>query len=351
MDRKNGLSKVSQILKGYSLVPRFTEDLGRVQKVYTDKGVFALKKITPNQGGDFIKYIQTLYHKGYNRIVPIYPTQDGRYAVLHENELYYLMPWLANEEKENYFERHHQMFRELARLHTISASEVTITPEDRTDHYEKTLAEWEKEQEFHEGFMETCEHKEYMSPFELMFVLSYHDTSQALRYSMNKLKAWYEKTKDQEKARTVVVHGKISPEHFLYDDKGYGYFSNLERARRGSPIHDLLPFLSRTLKTYPKRSEECIEWIYTYLKYFPLKEEEMLLFQSYFAHPGAVIRSAVKYYKSERRSERKLIQHFQRHYWQLKNTEYVIMRLEEIEKQKADAKAQAEAAAQEGAQN
>lgn len=354
MSKENRLLKVAPILKPYALEPHFVEEFGRVQKIYTNKGVFALKKINPKHGGEFIRHVQELFQKGYNRIVPIFPTVDGRYAVLHENELYYLMPWLANEEKENRFERHQQLFRELARLHTLSAREITISKEERTEHYEKTLLEWEKENEFLEGFIEACEKKEYLSPFELMFSLSYHDVSQALQFSIKRFKTWYEKTEESEKARMVVIHGKISTEHFLYDDRGYGYFTNFEKSRPGSPIHDLLPFLSRTLKTYPKKSEECIEWIYTYLKYFPFKEDELLLFQSYFAHPGAVIKSAESYYKGQsNKGERKSVQHFQRQYWLLKNTEYILMRIEEIEAQKAQAKAQAEAQAQaqEGAQN
>lgn len=343
----NRIKKFTPILHQYALEPHFVEDLGKIQKIYTNKGVFALKKIDPKHGGEFIRHIQSLYQKGYNRIVPIFPTVDGRYAVLHENELYYLMPWMLNEESEQSNQRHHQLFRELARLHTLSASEIKITKEDRSEHYEKTLQEWEKEKDFLDGFLDICEQSEYMSPFELMFVLSYQDISQALNFSIQRLKDWYEKSKDNEKVRIVTVHGKISTDHFLYDERGYGYFSNFELARQGSLLHDLLPFLSRTMKSYPKRSEECIEWIYTYLKYFPLNEEELLLFQGYFAHPGAVIRSAEKYYKStNKRHERKQLLHFQKQYWMLKNTEYVLMRMQEIERQKQEAKAQAEAAAQ-----
>lgn len=350
MYEKNRLRKVSPILKHYGIEPHFVEDIGRVQKVYSNKGVFALKKIDPRHGGDFVKYVQGLYQKGYNRIVPIFPTLDGRYAVLHENELYYLMPWLLNEQTDVNNERHHQLFRELARLHTLSASEIKISKEDRSEHFETTLAEREKEQEFLEGFMEICEQREYLSPFELMFVLSYNDINQAVDYSIRKLKDWYENTKENEKVRIVTVHGKISTEHFLYDEKGYGYFSNFERAKEGSPLHDLLPYLSRTLKTFPKRAEDTIEWIYTYLKYFPLKDDEMLLFHSYFAHPGAAIRAAEKYFKNPyRHHERKILQHFQKQYWLLKNTEYILMRMEEIERQKKEAKAQSEQ--QEGAQN
>ena len=62
--------------------------------------------------------------------------------------------------------------------------------------------------------------------------------------------------------------------------------SILNRLMKSSPLHDLLPFLVKSLRGFPKRSEELVEWIYTYFKYFPLKEHEMHLFLSYLAHPG-----------------------------------------------------------------
>ena len=99
-------------------------------------------------GTDFIRHVQFLYHKGYNRIVPIYPTLDGRYAVLYENTLYYLMPWLANEEKEDHHEKNKQLFRELARLHTLSTREVPIRNEERKAHFETTMHVLEKDEEF-----------------------------------------------------------------------------------------------------------------------------------------------------------------------------------------------------------
>ena len=89
-----------------------------------------------------------LYHRGYNRIVPIYPTMDGRYGVLHENDLYYLMPWLPNEEKEDRNEKHQKMFRELARLHTLSVKDIQLSKEQRKEHYDQTVWQWERETEF-----------------------------------------------------------------------------------------------------------------------------------------------------------------------------------------------------------
>ncbi|KKK33044.1 spore coat protein [Mesobacillus campisalis] len=343
MDQPNVLPEVKHILRNYALDPYFVEDFGKVKKVYAKSGTYALKQIDPHHGMDFIRHIQFLYHKGYNRIVPVYPASDGRYAIYEMNSLYYLMPWLANEEKENREERPLQLFRELARLHALSARELDISLEAREEHYEKTLKQWEKDEEFLEGFIESCEQAWYMSPFQLLFCLYYNSIRQAMGFAREKLKSWKEQTKDQKKARMVLLHGKVSTEHFLYDDKGYGYFINFEDTRLGSPIQDLLPFMSRFLKTRPKQSEECVAWINNYFKYFPLKEEERLLFLGYLAYPAGMLQTAESYLMQKTKvDERKYVQRLQRHYWHLKNTEYVAMRLEEMERQKAQARAEAQ---------
>lgn len=326
---------MNDILKDYGIEPYFVEQMGNIYKIYSNNGVFALKKINPHHGIDFIRYVQSLYQKGYNRIVPIYPTVDGRYAVLYENELYYLMPWLSNEEKGDPIERNHRLFRELARLHSLSAHEIKVGKEERKEHYDKTIEDLEREEEFLEGYLEACERKIYMAPMELMFCTYYHDISQALKFSKKKLTEWYEATKEQEKARVVIIHGKMANDHFVYDDKGYGYFINFEQANIGSPSHDLLPFLAKSLRGFLKRPEEIIESLYTYFKYFPLKEEEMHLFLSYLAHPGPVIKTAERFFREgEKRHERKAVQKLQREYWLLKNVEYVVSRIDEIERHK-----------------
>ncbi|WP_042459251.1 spore coat protein YsxE [Neobacillus dielmonensis] len=347
MSESNRLERITPILQYYQIEPYFVEEYGSIQKVYSNKGTFALKKISPSTGTDFIRHVHYLYQKGYNRIVPIYPTMDGRYAVLHDNDLYYLMPWMANDFSENRQSQTTQLFRELARLHTLSAKEVTISKEERTEHYEKTIQQLDKHQEFLDGFIDVCEKKTYMSPFELLYCLYYNEISQALRFSKSKFEEWYEQTKDNEKARMVVVHGKLSHDHFLYDDRGYGFFINFENARYGSPIHDLLPYMSRALNTSPKRNDEVIDWVHHYYKYFPFKSDEKLLFYSYLAYPIPILQAAEKFYRKQRpKNELKFVRQLQHRYWQLKNTEYVVMRMSEIDAQQQAAAQQAKEGAQ-----
>ncbi|WHY76363.1 spore coat protein YsxE [Neobacillus sp. WH10] len=339
MNDSNRIETVRPILKNYHIEPYFVEDYGIVQKIYSDKGTFALKKVPPTIGTDFIRHVHLLYQKGFNRIVPIYPTMDGRYAVLYENNLYYLMPWMPNDQKENREYKNHQLFRELARLHTLSAKEITVSQEERTEHYEKTIQQLDKHQEFLDGFIDECEKKTYMSPFELLYCLYYNEIRQALRFSKSKFEEWYESTKENDKARSVITHGKLSSEHFLFDDQGYGFFINFENARYGSPIHDLLPYLSRALNTSPKRNDTALDWVYHYFKYFPFKEDEKLLFYSYLSLPIPIMQVAESYYRKERpRNEMKFVSQLQHRYWHLKNSEYIVMRMTEIENQQKQAK-------------
>jgi spore coat protein YsxE len=332
MNESNRVEQLAPILNNYQIQPYFVEEYGPVQKVYSNKGTFALKKISPTIGTDFIRHVHLLYQKGFNRIVPIYPTMDGRYAVLHDNQLYYLMPWIPNDQKENRDYKNNQLFRELARLHTLSAKEITVNKEERTEHYEKTIQQMEKHQEFLDGFIDSCEKKTYMSPFELLYCMYYNEISQALRFSKTKFEEWYENTKDTEKARMVITHGKLSPEHFLYDDRGYGFFINFENARYGSPIHDLLPYLSRALDTRPQRNDTAIDWVNHYFKYFPFKPDEKLLFHSYLALPIPIIQAAESYYRKQRpKNELKYVRQLQHRYWHLKNSEYLVMKMTEMD--------------------
>ncbi|WP_050615943.1 spore coat protein YsxE [Bacillus testis] len=345
MERGEGIPKyIENIMSHYDLRVLYSESIGRVHKIYSDQGAYALKSIAPEHSMDFIKHVQRLYQRGYNRVVPIYTTLDGRYGVLHEKKLYYLMPWMNSDESGERNEKHKQMFRELARMHALTAKEIKVETEEREIHYEKTKDQWKQQQAFLGEFIERAERKWYMSPFELMFCSYYFDVSQALAFSTKKFDEWYEKTKEEEKVRTVVAHGKLSIQHFLLNERGAGYFINFENAKPAPAHFDLLPFFVKYCQTYPVRCDECVEWLYHYYKYYPMKEEEMLLFTSYLAFPASFLQTLETYHtkKYEVKNERQYVAQLQRNYWQLKNIEYMVMKIEEIEAQKKAAKQAAE---------
>ncbi len=345
---ENSSVNLHEICKQYLLHVHYSESFGRIHKIYSDKGVYALKSIPAEQSMFFIRHVQNLYQRGYYQVAPIYLTNDGRYGVLYMNRLYYLMPWLTNDESGERNEKHKQMFRELARLHSLTVKETAIEREEREQHFERTIDAWKKQQSFMEEFLSHCEGKWYMSPFEQLFCSYYYDLSQAITFSIRKFEEWYEGTKESEKVRVVMVHGKFSLQHFLLDEQGTGYFINLENSRAMPQHFDLLPFFVKYCHTYPTRCDECIEWLYSYLRYFPMRDDEMMLFISYLAFPTNVLDIVEIYHnkKYERKTEYQYVNQLQKYYWQLKNVEYLVMKIEEIEGQKKAAREAAKAVAE-----
>ncbi|MCM3002669.1 spore coat protein YsxE [Priestia koreensis] len=334
------------LLQAYQLQVNFIEDYGKVKKIYTDRGVYALKELDDPtlRSLSFIQSIQRLYQKGFMQMVPVYRTVDGQYTVQNGSQTFYLMPWLVNDQKEERDIRYHKLFQELANMHALSSHEVKVTEDDIKKHYDQLTTAWDQRKEELENFIGECEKRIYMSPFELSFCTFYQDAVKAIDFGRGKLDDWYEQVKEKEKMRLVTIHGKLSPKHFVYDNNGNGYFINLEKSKAASPIYDLVSFYSRSNRTYPIPSMESYDWFTTYQQHFKLTGDEMLLLHSYLAFPESVYRAISNY--NTRRSERDEVGHVRSilyAFWQLKNIEQLNIQIVSAEQQK---KLDEEAAAQ-----
>lgn len=324
---------VRDVLKEYRINPDYIEKRGKVFKIASRGNTYGLKAIGVQEGYNLVRYIQFLYMKGYYRFVPVFPTSQGRYYVLRDKQLFYLMPWLPNDEFVDDQDKIRKMFRELARLHNVSAKEIDVNQEAATAHYENSRIKWEGELELLDQYMESCEQKWYMSPFESEFVQYYHEIRKAYEYALSTIEKWHKKMEDVEKVRTVLVHGNLSTNHFIFDEKGYGYFISMEKSQISSPFRDLLPFMVSSLKNYPRQSSDRVDWIFTYLKHYPLRTEEKMLLRSYLAHPGNFVRIIKQYHETRRANhERQMTKKLQKNYWLFKNIEFVVMKMEEIER-------------------
>ncbi|KKB43396.1 spore coat protein YsxE [Bacillus thermotolerans] len=316
------------VCKQYGLIPVRVDSFGQVQRIWTEQGTFALKKIPAERGIDFLLHMQSLYQAGYHHFVPVYPTLDGRYSVLEGSSLYYLMPWIEGQH-ENARQVERSLLREAARLHLLSAVEVRVSKEERLRQFEKTKSRWERQEEELEQLAFLAEEEVYMSPFHLLFCSYYEETRLAYRYAKEKLEAWKEETAESEKERTVQIHGQLEPGHYVTDAQSRGYFINLEQSRRATPIHDLVPYFNRLFAGYPKESKQEVESFQHYTQFFSLKKGEKLLFQSYLAYPGQVYQAVASYFSGQgRQSEYEMVHKLQQAYWQMKNIEYFVTQLD-----------------------
>lgn len=320
--------EIVRILKEYLVRPKEIEKRGKVYKIDNGNERFALKKTNITGFQRMFQNLQFLYRRGFYRYVPILPAKNGNYAVYANGDLYYLMPWFADQRTE---EKMNGMFRELGRLHTISAKDWKIGKETVDNHYGRAREKWEAEAAFLERFLEQCENKWYMSPFEWTFVQYFHEFRKAYDYALRQLERWRNEMVQVGKIRSVLTHGKFSGDHFLFNSRGYGYFISMEKSRHASPLYDLLPFLLTSLGSYPKPCDDCLTWLTVYMKFFPLREGEKLLMKSYLAQPGYILHTLGTYRSKEIKREYSFTKQMQKHYWLLKNTEYVVMKLEEME--------------------
>ncbi len=318
-----------EVLQSFQIWPERIEKKGKVYKVYSQGRVYACKETSVRKGNKLHALFSFLYYKGFYRFVPVFPANTGQYAVYKDHKLYYLMPWLEGVKRQADSGHTVKMFRELARLHFLTSRDLKIEKERIREHFEKTSLQWKREIAFLDKWIERCEQKWYMSPFEWGFVRYYNEFRNAYHYALYTLEQWKIKIEEERKWRSVLLHGSLSPDHFLTDDQGYGYFINFERSRFGAPYQDLLPFFSEVLRTWPAQHDDCLNWLKSYIKNFPFTDAEMLLFKSYFSQPGYIIR-LLNRYETRRVANHELVYSklLEQEYWRLKNTEYVISRLE-----------------------
>ncbi|MFC4320970.1 spore coat protein YsxE [Litchfieldia salsa] len=329
------------ILQRYNLTVNYIEEKSRnVVKIYTQKGVFALKSIENVQDLSFIHHIGEAYNKGFTRFIPFYKTMDGEFVVNQHNKYYYLMPWLKNEPPDERSSAYQQLFKMLGRFHTVTSEELTYNEEDVTQHYKAVKEKWEKRMEYLEGYIDRCENKLYMSPFELQFTTYFNEMMQASQFAKARLEEWYGQIKGVKKFRTSLTHGKVSINHLLYDDQDRAYFTSLEKVRKASPVNDIVSFFYRTLRTYPIQSEECVGYYNEYNEHHPLAEEEVQLLLSYLTFPEPMYRAVINYVdaKNSKMSEQQSVANLVRTYWLNKNIEFVASQILMQEQQKKDQK-------------
>ncbi|WP_159439946.1 spore coat protein YsxE [Bacillus sinesaloumensis] len=331
------MSRIGPILKKYNLQPISFEQLGKVTKVVTNKGIFALKSISSKINPSFPTYLQQLFQQGFSRAVPIFPTIEGKYLVFYNQKFHYLMPWLKSDPPEHRGDYYHTFIKEVARIHLTTVRKQPINEKEITAHYEEVIKRWEERSQFLENFVDKAEQKWYMSPFELQFCTYFYETSLASSFARRQMDKWYELIVEKKDYRTALTLNNLSHTHFLFDENGRGYLSNFEKAGFGNPTNDLVSIYYHNLKTYPTLCTDCLEWFETYHGRFPLREEEFHLFLSYLSFPEPIYRCVRNYIEhKEKRTEREHVQRLQRAYWLTKNIEFVAVKLLEAEEKRKE---------------
>ncbi|WP_088103721.1 spore coat protein YsxE [Halalkalibacter urbisdiaboli] len=296
----------------YDLYLERVEDYGKIKKVSTNRGEYALKESTmsPVQADEFIQALRKLTKMGYKQAVPILPTKYGEYTITTQSHTYYLMPWVEQFDYLGRESQEEKLANQLGIIHRMTVNVQPFSKDQVEQSYQQLLLQWERKQLELNRFADQAERKTYMSPFELTFLTHSHMLQQMAESAKNHLQAWYNTCVDKEKYRSVLCHGKLSRKHAVFTGEHEPLILNFERACLDTPARDIASFCRLSFPYAYWSEEEVLRWFMRYESHLPLLNEEKQLLCGYLNFPDPVV-FAVESYVNNRKTMSEL-QHVQR---------------------------------------
>ncbi|WP_347549407.1 phosphotransferase [Pseudalkalibacillus hwajinpoensis] len=284
-----------ELLFQYDLYPEHISKHGKVTRVDTKRGSFAIKEteLQINQM-DWMLHLENwfrqLHFQGY---VPLVKTKYGDSFVFTGDRIAYLTPWI--EEREiNPAQKEELMVHSLAELHGYTVKEQSFSEEVINQSYQKMVLLRESRQFEMEKYVGSIEKRIYLSPFELAFVTQFHQMMKNCDLAKSSLDDWYAQVLDAKRYRSVLCHGKCSPSHFLTGPGG-SYFINFEKSVADTPVRDLAYFVRSSIRPFQYNPATTTGHLARYEDQFSLYEEEKALLASYLYFPETIFNSVAMF--------------------------------------------------------
>lgn len=334
MLQQQAIQPYMRILKRYKIIPDYVEDFGKIKKVYTKNGIFALKQVQFNeeQRTQFMNTIQSLHGKGYRHVIPIYQTIKGNYLIRYNHKEYYVMPWIENNQAR-YEDSYGDILKEAARLHALTEVKGPANQSNFQHFFDKSKIKIDKRKLDYERFIEKCERKIYMSPFELLFCTYFMQLIRMEDEALRHLENWFEAVKEKKQDRVAICHGNLSPGHLLYDESGHSYLINFERTYTASPIYDLHDFFKKLFYHYPQKAKLGPNLYMQYNRNNHLMEDEKLLLFYYLTQTENINQIIQRYQSHSSLSERKMTATLQRSIWKMQAAQTLVSQVNEATQQ------------------
>ncbi|MDT8859505.1 spore coat protein YsxE [Alkalihalobacillus sp. MEB130] len=294
-------SPYDSVLFYYDLYPQTIEDFGKIKKITTNHGVFALKETTMSrhQADDFVHALRKLTKLGYNKAIPILPNKYGEYTLSTGTNTYYLMPWVERVEYTARESQEQKLASQLGVIHRLTVKTQPFVKDHVEEAYNQLLQRWEMRQLELKRFADQAEQKTYMSPFELTFITHAFMLDRMAEVAKEHLKKWYETCLEKEKYRTVLCHGRVNRSHSFFTADNEPLLLNFERAGIDTPSRDLASFCRYSFKHAYWVEEEVLQWFVNYERHLPLLEEEKHLMCAYLNFPEPIAFAVDSYLKNK----------------------------------------------------
>ena len=286
------------VLFQYDLYPEKIETHGKVKKVLTANGVYALKetKMSQEEAHWFVHVIRRMERIGFHYTVPVLPTKYGDYVVRYDDQTFYLMPWY---EDHNQFKSpvypEEVMVEELAKLHGLTERTQEYSEGVLEKSFETLKKRWSYRKLEMERYADKAEGNLYLSPFELTFLTHFQRSIFMADKAEEHLTLWFEEAKEKKSFRSVLCHGRPYRKHTCFDQYGTAYFFNFEKAVLDTPSRDAALMFRHFFQSRPWDEQEGRHWLQLYEKHFAMFNEERHLFMSYLAFPESLYQTVENY--------------------------------------------------------
>ncbi|ARK31614.1 spore coat protein YsxE [Halalkalibacter krulwichiae] len=326
-------SPYDSVLFYYDLYPQAIEDFGKVKKVTTNHGTFALKEttMTPAQADGFIHALRKLTKLGYTHAVPVYPTKYGEYTLFNGTHTYYLMPWMEPLEYTARESQEQKLASQLGIIHRLTVKTQPFVKENVDESYQQLLRRWEMRRLELNRFADEAERKTYMSPFELTFLTHAHMLDQMAEAAKGHLQKWYETCLEKEKYRTVLCHGRMNRSHAFFNRENEPYLINFERSSIDTPSRDIASFCRYSFRHAFWVEEEILQWFYQYERHLPLLEEEKHLLCAYLNFPEPIAFAVDAYLANKGQREFEHVQRLEKRLTSMRRVQRLTQKLIVIE--------------------
>ncbi|HET7578058.1 MAG TPA: phosphotransferase [Bacillales bacterium] len=283
------------ILFQYQLYPNEIETIGKVKKLFTAKGKYALKEteMSMEQRTWFLHVIERLNRLGFDRFVAPFSTKYGEPLAMHNGKMYYVMPWVEDKDP-GILSLEERLIETAAALHILTEKEQDYSTKIVESSYDALIGRWKAHEKEIEKFAAAAESKIYFSQFEFSFRSYFTEAIEAADAAKQYLSRWRACCKKERRFRVVLCHGKLSPSHFID-----GQLLNLEHAVLDSPVRDLALLLRSSIMRGVPEQEDPFDWLQTYEERFALRKEEKFLLGAYLLFPEPVYRSIREYWDSQ----------------------------------------------------
>lgn len=265
------MTEIAHLLKKYNLHPKKIKYLKKLKIIDTDNGTYTLKLKT-NNNEHIYTYLENRDFKNF--IAPLTTTIDPYEICKYVQEID--MPKKDKALNLTYI---------LSILHTKTTTYESINLDTIKEIYENNLKELEYLDYYYHDLQDYIENKVYMSPAEYLLIKNATNIYNAIFYSRETLKKWYEVKQQETKERHVLLHNNLSTEHFLLC-KDEAYLINWNYSKRDYPIYDLLTFFKNEYQDLE------FESLYNlYQKKYEYTKDEKLLFFALIAKPWKIVLS------------------------------------------------------------